>query len=350
MIKENWWKILGVILVLFGYIGGILTPLKPGLPNVYPFNGQVNTSLDLTIEGYNTHFDQVNQQRVWLKLGERNLAGKNIIAKSPNNLQVTFDIPKLLPTTDSVAAFTLITSNEIDGTSVLPSAVFIKQTTIDTLGAIAAWPRVSLDELSKYAGMAFPFRNILGETIRNLIYHVPLWFAMFIMLAIGVFFSIKHLRSGNILHDHRANSLIAISVVYGLLGCATGSIWAKYTWGTWWTADVKLNMTAVFMLIYLAYFVLRESFPDATKKARLSSVYNIFAFASLIPLLFVIPRLVDSLHPGNGGNPGFGGEDLDNTMRIVFYPMIIGMTLVGIWISDLRYRLAVIQDKILDKD
>jgi len=82
----------------------------------------------------------------------------------------------------------------------------------------------------------------------------------------------------------------------------------------------------------------------------LTSVYNIFAFASIIPLLFVIPRLVDSLHPGNGGNPGFGGEDLDNTMRMAFYPAIIGMTLLGLWISDLRYRLAIIADKLLERD
>lgn len=348
--KNNWWKYLGILLIIYGFAFGMLTPLKPGLPRVYPFNGSAGTPLNLTIEGYNTHFQQAQNQRVWLKLGDRVLLGKNNIATSDNVLKATFEIPALLPTTDTVVAFTLIANNEIDGTSVLPSAVFVKQNQIDTLAAINNWPNQSIDNLKSHTGLAFPYRNVLAETIRNLYYHVSLWFAMFIMLTIGVFFSIKYLRNGNIKDDYRANSLIAISVVYGLLGCATGSIWAKHTWGTWWTTDVKLNMSAVFMLIYLAYFVLRGSFQDEIKKARLTSVYNIFAFASLIPLLFVIPRLVDSLHPGNGGNPGFGGEDLDNTMRMAFYPMIIGMTLLGIWISDLRFRLAILKDRILDRD
>ncbi len=347
--KNNWWKILGVLLIIYALLFGVLTPLKPGLPSVYPFNGKSGERLDLTIEGYNTHFKEAKNQRVWLKLADRTMLGKALVANSNNSLKVSFDIPALLPTTDTVASLTLITNNEIDGTSILPSAVFIKQNQIDTLTAINTWANSPLESLHSYEGTAFPYRNVLGETIRNLYYHVSLWFAMFIMLTIAVVYSIKYLRNGNMNDDHRANALIAISVVYGLLGCATGSIWAKHTWGTWWTADVKLNMSAIFMLIYLAYFVLRGSFQDEIKRARLSSVYNIFAFASLIPLLFVIPRLVDSLHPGNGGNPGFGGEDLDNTMRMAFYPMIIGMTLLGLWISDLRYRLAVLRDKFLDR-
>jgi len=238
----------------------------------------------------------------------------------------TFDIPEFLPTEDKVVEMSLVTDNELDGASVMPSAVFIKQTGIDLGKAQTLWQNSPIENLHQKEGFSFPYRNVLGETIRNLYFHVSLWFAMFILLTGSVVYSIKYLSKGNINDDHRANSLISIAVVYGLLGCATGSVWAKHTWGTWWTTDVKLNMSAVFMLIYLAYFVLRGSFQDEIKKARLTSVYNIFAFASIIPLLFVIPRLVDSLHPGNGGNPGF-----------------------GLWISTLRYRLAVLADKLLER-
>ena len=67
----------------------------------------------------------------------------------------------------------------------------------------------------------------------------------------------------------------------------------------------------------------------------------------MIPLIFVIPRLdkVGSLHPGNGGNPGFAPYDLDNKMRLVFYPAIIGWILFGIWIASLYIRLALIAYK-----
>jgi heme exporter protein C len=98
-------------------------------------------------------------------------------------------------------------------------------------------------------------------------------------------------------------------------------------------------MTAVGLLIYGAYFVLRASFEDPEKKARISAVYNIFAFATLIPLLYVIPKLTDSLHPGAGGNIAFGSQDLDNTMRMVFYPAIIGWTLIGAWMAQLIFRM-----------
>jgi heme exporter protein C len=305
--------------------------------------------LDLNIQGYNTHFDEAKNIRAWLKFEDHTLLASTIKSNSSNQLIASFDIPALLPSPDKVVAFTLITDNDKDGASVLPNAVFIKQTEANAQKALATWKNSPVENLNEYPGIAFPFRNVLGETIRNLYYHVALWFSMFILLAISVFYNIRYLSKSNLRDDQRANSLIMIGVVFGLLGCATGSIWAKHTWGTWWTTDVKLNMAAIFMLIYLAYFVLRGSFQDEIKRARLASVYSIFAFASIIPLLFVIPRLVDSLHPGNGGNPGFGGEDLDSTMRMAFYPAIIGMTLLGLWMADLRYRYEVIKEKMFDR-
>jgi heme exporter protein C len=65
----------------------------------------------------------------------------------------------------------------------------------------------------------------------------------------------------------------------------------------------------------------------------------------MIVLLFILPRLTDSLHPGNGGNPGFGGYDLDSRMRTVFYPACMGWILIGVWISTLRYRIRLIENQ-----
>lgn len=348
--RKYWWKILGVLLIIWSYGFGLLTPLKPGIPNVYPFNGNAGETVELTIEGYNTHFKEAKNNRVWLKLGDHSMLGTVIPPTTSNQLKVKFDLPKILPSTDTVVTFSLVTDNEIDGAAVLPSAIFITQDSIAPALALQNWQTAPIENLNQNKGITFPFRNVLGETIRNLYFHVSLWFAMFIMLTIAVFYSVRYLSKGSLDDDHLANSLISIAVTYGVLGCATGSIWAKFTWGTWWTADVKLNMSAIFMLIYLAYFVLRGAFQDEIKRARLTAVYNIFAFASIIPLLFVIPRLMDSLHPGNGGNPGFGGEDLDNTMRIAFYPAILGMTLLGLWIASLKYRFALLTDKVLDRN
>ena len=75
------------------------------------------------------------------------------------------------------------------------------------------------------------------------------------------------------------------------------------------------------------------------KRAKVAAIYNIFAYVLLIVFLLILPRMTDSLHPGNGGNPGFGKYDLDRNMRIVFYPAIIGWTLLGVWMISLGVRL-----------
>ena len=143
---------------------------------------------------------------------------------------------------------------------------------------------------------------------------------MFVLFGISVVYAIKYLLSRKKEYDRKSSSLISVGVCFGILGLMTGAVWAKFTWGAFWTNDVKLNMAAVSMLMYAAYFLFRNGITDRERKATLSSAYAIFAFFALIPLLFIIPRLTSSLHPGNGGNPGLGGEDLDHTMRLIFYP------------------------------
>ena len=59
----------------------------------------------------------------------------------------------------------------------------------------------------------------------------------------------------------------------------------------------------------------------------------------LIPLIFILPRMTDSLHPGNGGNPGFNVYDMNSQLRIVFYPAVIGFILLGIWITNIRVKI-----------
>ena len=194
--------------------------------------------------------------------------------------------------------------------------------------------------------MEVPELPILNETIRNLFFHVAIWFAMFILLIVSMVYSIKYLKNGNLAIDNRASEFALIGIVFGLLGVATGSVWAKFTWGDWWVNDPKLNATTIALLIYLAYFVLRASIDDPYQKGRISAVYNIFAFAAAVPLIFILPRLTDSLHPGNGGNPGFSAYDLDNNLRKVFYPAIIGWTLLGVWFATLRIRIHDVKVKV----
>ena len=189
-----------------------------------------------------------------------------------------------------------------------------------------------------------PDLPIIEQSIRNLFYHVSMWFAMVAMMAASFGNAIGFLSSEDMARDRRSISLAETGMFFSVLGLLTGMLWAKFTWGAWWTNDPKLNGTAITMLIYLAYFVLRNSIDDPRKRARISGVYNIFAFAMMIVFIGILPRMTDSLHPGNGGNPGFNSYDLDNRLRLVFYPAVLGWILVGTWIASLRYRLRTLEE------
>ncbi len=188
----------------------------------------------------------------------------------------------------------------------------------------------------------------LQQSIRNLYFHVPMWFCMQTLFIVSVIYSIIHLRKQDLKSDLYAVEFARTGLVFGILGITTGAIWANYQWGEPWSGDAKQNGAAIALLIYFAYFILRGSFQDADKKANISAVYNIFAFAMLFPTLWILPRMTESLHPGgqgSEGNPALNGSDLAPEMRMVFWPAVFGWVLLGVWISTLRIRLQKIKEK-----
>ena len=190
-----------------------------------------------------------------------------------------------------------------------------------------------------------PRLDIINETIRNLYFHVPMWFTMMLLFSGAFFYSIKYLRTGNLQDDVYAVQFTYTGIFFSILGMATGMEWAQYTWGAAWSNDPKQLCTAMCMLIYFAYVILRSGLKDDEKRAKISAVYNIFAYAMMFPLILILPRMVDSLHPGAGGNPAFKQYDLDSNMRLVFYPAVVGWFLLGLWIASLKIRLALVRFK-----
>jgi len=191
-----------------------------------------------------------------------------------------------------------------------------------------------------------PRLAILNETIRNLHFHVPMWFGMVSLLTASMIYSIRYLSSQNESHDIAAEAYAKTGILFGILGILTGMVWAKYTWGEPWSGDPKQNASAIALLIYLAYMMLRNSFADEQQRGRIGAIYNIFAYCAMIPLLFILPRLTDSMHPGSGGNPGFNYYDLDSKLRAVFYPAVIGWTLIGFWMATINIRMGVVRSKM----
>lgn len=190
-----------------------------------------------------------------------------------------------------------------------------------------------------------PTLPILHESIRNLYFHVPMWFAMIVIYTVAVVTSIKYLQTNNEKYDLIAVESVNTGLLFGFVGLVSGMIWANFTWGAPWPNDPKLNSAAIATLMYLAYTVLRSSLDEEQKRAKISAIYNIFSFPVMIVLLFILPRLTDSLHPGNGGNPGFGAYDLDSNMRWVFYPAVLGWIGIAIWIMNIRFRIRKLENK-----
>ena len=188
-----------------------------------------------------------------------------------------------------------------------------------------------------------PKLPILNETIRLLHFHVPMWFGMTLLFLGSSVYAIKYLRNPDPITDVISFQLANAGLLLGCLGIASGMLWARSTWGAFWVNDPKLNGSAISLLIYLAYFVLRNSFKDEQSRNKTSAVYNILAFSMTIPLIFILPRLTDSLHPGNGGNPGFNTYDMNNDLRKVFYFAVLGWTLLGVWIATISTRISFIK-------
>ncbi|MEO8148428.1 MAG: cytochrome c biogenesis protein CcsA [Bacteroidia bacterium] len=183
-----------------------------------------------------------------------------------------------------------------------------------------------------------PARDILNETIRNLYYHVTMWFTMIFLLTVSLIYAILHLNKFELKYDTISVEAAKVAMLFASLGLLTGMLWARFTWGAFWTSDPKLNGVAASLLVYAAYFLLRNSIDDEQKRARFSAVYNIFAYVMMNVFILIMPRLTSSLHPGNGGNPAFKSYDLDNQMRLVFYPAVIGWILIGLWILTIQLR------------
>lgn len=337
--KLSWWKWACVVLLIYTFAAGLLVPMAPGILRVSPDNlSTAAAPFTVKITGYNTRFAS-NQQslQAWLLNGKSKVAATTVKALSETEAEVTF--PQLAPVDRPV--FDLFINDDGDGTLVMASAI----ATTDSTSSITPNNTITVKhETEDY--FAFPFQHILYESIRNLFFHVPMWFTMIALMAWAVFNNVRYLRGGQLKHDLMAAEAVNAGLVFGILGLLTGSLWARVTWGSWWVDDIKLNGTAITMLAYMAYVVLRGAVDDEQKRARISAVYSIFAFVMMLVLIGVLPRLNgnDSLHPGNGGNPAFGQYDLDNRLRSVFYAACLGWILLGFWMYNLRYRIRLLNE------
>lgn len=128
--------------------------------------------------------------------------------------------------------------------------------------------------------------------------HVPVALTAYACFAWGAWKALRLLWKGDERYDLESYSAVHIGVVFGILTLATGSIWAKISWGHWWRWEERqLVVFLILFLFYSAYFMLRFSIDAGPRRARISAVYALFG-AVLIPISFLAVRLLGTLlHP-----------------------------------------------------
>lgn len=199
--------------------------------------------------------------------------------------------------------------------------------------------------------MTFPMIQGLGELGRNMLLHVPMAMVAFIAFLIGTIYSIIYLRKKDFEYDRRARASSAAGLLFTLLATITGSIWARFSWGTFWNWDPRETSIFILLLIYAAYFMLRSLLEESEdKKARIAAVYNIIAFVSVPFLMFVVPRITMSLHPGGGGTEApiinvSGTTHTDRTLLNMHWISVVLFFFVFLWIKDIYTRILRLQAK-----
>ena len=363
------WKFLSIFLLAFALFGAILIPLQPSIYQVEILEKKEifedeNSSLifKTQIKTYNLRLQAPADVSIWLANSETQnqekiggLCADSIILKDAETIWAFFSIKNTL-NINNYALFLSVHNDEENIVTAYPNAIILSEKDQNFLIKNKDNTKDFCSSLNKehYEGknFYFPFREQLYETIRNLFFHVPMWFVMMILSTISLIYSLFYLRKGKIEDDLIAEETIRLALFFTFLGLITGSIWAKFTWGSWWVfQDIKLNGAALTAFIYSAYLLLRSSIKEPELKGKLSAVYNIFAFVLMIFFLMILPRQLDSLHPGNGGNPAFNAYDLDQHLRIFFYPAVLGWVGLSLWILQIRLRIRNLESrhKIIQK-
>jgi heme exporter protein C len=188
------------------------------------------------------------------------------------------------------------------------------------------------------------------STSRVVFFHVPVAWVAVLAFLVSAVFSIRYLRKKQMEDDIWASSSAALGFLFAILATVTGSMWAKHEWGSYWNWDPRETSIVILLLIYAAYFALRSAIDSQETKAQLSAVYSILAFVTVPFLIFVVPRVIFTLHPQN---PIFTNEPkqrMTPSIRWVFFASLFGFTLVYYWILRLKVDIERIKHRMTEME
>ena len=192
--------------------------------------------------------------------------------------------------------------------------------------------------------------STMGFSQKILYYHAPI--AETALVAFGVAFvaAVLYLRSQDPKWDRLGVVAVRLGLLFSVLVMATGMIWGKAAWDTWWAWEPRLTTFLLVCFLYAAYFVLRSVVEEEQRRATYAAVFAIIAFID-VPITFFATRfLPEGLHPVVITT---GGSGMEGSMFVSFFISMIGMTLLlvalirrDLGIEDLKERVADLKNSI----
>jgi len=198
----------------------------------------------------------------------------------------------------------------------------------------------------------FPYIPGLGEKARIIFFHVPTaWLSVLAFLS-SMIYGVKYLSFHKTEYDLKSLASLQLGMVFVILATVTGSIWAKFNWGTFWNWDPRETSIFVLLLIYGSLFALRSAVENEEKRAKLSAVYSIVAFLTVPFFIFVMPRVMVGLHPGSANDSTAGpivDFQMNGNMMVLFFLSLLAFTMLYFWMWDVRVRTLIVQEKMKEK-
>jgi len=179
---------------------------------------------------------------------------------------------------------------------------------------------IALFIISNVLNFTYPgAERTMGEVQRVFYIHLGSFFGAFCVFFAAVIAGIAYLRTRNIKWDHLGLASVEIGLGLSAINIVTGAIWARPSWGTFWTWDPRLTSIAIMWLTYAAYLFLRSALEDPEQRRRFAAVYGILAFGSVLLTIIIIRVRPDVIHPTVAGPSVSSGDvmgDFNLTPRI----------------------------------
>src|SRR5581483_9597174 len=198
-----------------------------------------------------------------------------------------------------------------------------------------------------FAFIYAPTEATMGSIQRIFYFHMGSNAASLTSILIAAVTGALFLRTGDAKYDRISYSCMELGVLFGAISLATGMIWARPIWGTWWTWEARLTAFLILWLVYIAYMMLRMSAREDVTIARIAAVFT-FVGAVDVPFIIVAPRLWHGLHPVVIGQDPSGQFSFNMTPQMVvsLFVCIVAVLLLYFYLLVQRTRLANLESEV----